>query len=326
MEDLGVYVYFYVSYDMDSDGTWYNSSLAWLWTDDLMNGTWHFGENGVDEVYIDPDYVISGNHGNVVSDTSGRYVRNMDSGKMEFTEFPVYAHGNNHGGMAKINGHWYFFGHRQTNAHSYSRQAVAGEIKVYKDGDTPVIEPMEYTSSGIAGYIDAFSLINADRTCYLLEAADHQAPAMENNNIHSDCVANTPYIVATRDEAATHATYICNLKNGNIAGFKYLDFGEEETAASVSVLVAPGETGGEVSVWLDAPTEEQGGKLLGSVALTDEAYEAAAEKETGTDGTVWSWIGTELDVPASGLHGVYFVFSSDAEGIICSFDQFAFSK
>ena len=326
VDELGVYVYFYVSYDMDSDGTWYNSSLAWLWTDDLMNGTWHFGENGVDEAYTDPDYVISGNHGNVVSDTSGRYVHNMDSGKMEFTEFPVYAHGNNHGGMAKINGHWYFFGHRQTNAHSYSRQAVAGEIKVYKDGDTPVIEPMEYTSSGIAGYINAFSLINADRTCYLLEAADHQAPAMENNNIHSDCVANTPYIVATRDEEATHATYICNLKNGNVAGFKYLDFGEEETAASVSVLVAPGETGGAVSVWLDAPTEEQGGKLLGNIVLSDEAFETTAEKETGTDGTVWSWIGTELDVPVSGLHGVYFVFSSDAEGIICSFDRFAFSK
>ena len=62
------------------------------------------------------------------------------------------------------------------------------------------------------------------------------------------------------------------------------------------------------------------------VILSDEAFESAPEKETGTDGTVWSWINADLDVPVSGLHGVYFVFTSDADGIICSFDQFAFSK
>ena len=118
---------------------------------------------------------------------------------MIFTEFPSYAHGNNHGGIAKINGKWYFFGHRQTNAHTSSRQAVAGEIRVYKDGETPVIEPMEFTSSGIAGSMSAFEVIPADRACVLLEAADHQAPSMEKSNTHSDCVANTPYILATRE-------------------------------------------------------------------------------------------------------------------------------
>ena len=326
VDELGVYVYFYVSYDVGMDGSWYNSCLGWLWMDDMMNGTWHFGENAVEEFYPELDYVISGNHGNIVSDTSGRYVRDPETGEMVFTDFPVYAYGNNHGGLAKINGKWIFFGHRQTNRTSFSRHAVAGEVQVYLDGDVPVITPFEYTSSGIAGSIPAYTVIDADRTVYLIPAWDHPAPSSENNNIHTDCRDVDPYIVATRDETAVHATYIAELRNGNIAGFKYLDFGEEALPTSVSLLVSPAETDGEVAVWIDAPTEAQGGKQIGSVTLSAEAYEAASEKEEGVEGMVWSWIGSELDEPVTGLHGVYFVFSSDADGIICSFDQFAFSN
>ena len=328
VEELGVYVYLYVSYDVDSDGTWYNSSIGWLWTDDLMNGTWHFGENGVEETYTDPGYVISGNHGNIVSDTSGRYVRDPESGKMIFTEFPSYAHGNNHGGIAKINGKWYFFGHRHTNAHTSSRQAVAGEIRVYKDGETPVMEPMEFTSSGIAGSMSAFEVIPADRACVLLEAADHQAPSMERNNIHSDCVANTPYILATRDENATHATSICNLKNGSVAGYKYLDFGTESAPYTVSLLLTAGENPGKASaeVWLDAPTAEAGGTKLGAVAFDAGVLDSAAEKETSGEGTVWSWVSGQMDAPVSGVHALYFVFTSDSAETLCSFDQFMFTK
>ena len=326
VDELGAYVYFYVSYDVGTDGTWYNADLGWLWTDDLMNGTWHFGENGVEETYVDPGFVISGNHGNIVSDTSGRYVVDPLTGEMTFTDFASYAYGNNHGGLAKINGHWYFFGHRQTNRTAYSRQTVAGEVQVYKDGDTPVITPYEFTSSGIAGSMPAYSVINADRTVYLIPAVDHMAPATENNNVHSDCKAVDPYITATRDENAVHATYVAELRNGNVVGYKYLDFGEE-TPVSLKLLVAPGENAvdGVVTVWLDAPTAEQGGTRLGEVALTAEAY-AAADTETGTDGTVWSWIGGAMESSVGGRHGVYFVFSSESEEILCAFDQFCFEK
>jgi len=82
---------------------------------------------------------------------------------------------------------------------------------------------------------------------------------------------------------------------------------------------------GVVTVWLDAPTAEQGGTRLGEVALTAEAY-AAADTETGTDGTVWSWIGGAMESSVGGRHGVYFVFSSESEEILCAFDQFCFEK
>ena len=323
VDELGCYVYFYVSYDVGMDGSWYNSGLGWLWTDDLMNGTWHFGENGVEETYPELDYVISGNHGNIVSDTSGRYVRDAETGEMVFTDFPVYAYGNNHGGLAKINGKWYFFGHRQTQRTAYSRHTVAGEVQVYKDGDTPVITPFEYTSSGIAGSIPAFRTIAADRTVYLIPAADHPAPSTEKNNVHSDCKAVDPYIVATRDENAVHATYIAELRNGNIAGFKYLDFGEEETPVSVSLLLSLEENApeGAVDVYLDAPTEEQGGTKIGSVA-----FSAAPAEETGTDGRGWASYASEMETPVSGIHGVYFVFRAESDEMIGAFDAFTFSK
>ena len=324
VDELGCYVYFYVCYDVAADGTFFNSPLGWMWTDDLMHGTWHFGENGVEETYPEVDYVISGNHGNTVSDTSGRYSVDPKTGEMTYSDFATYTYGNNHGGLAKINGKWYFFGHRQTNRTAYTRQAVAGEVQLYRDGDMPVITPYEYTSSGIAGSIPAYQVIDAYRCCYLIPAVDHMAPAIERNNVHSDCNEIDPYIAGTRDENATHATPIAELRSGNIAGFRYLDFGDEATNVSVRLLVALADGAPEafVSVWLDAPAEDQGGAKIGTVALNA----TTGETETATDGTVWTWVEGAMDEPASGLRGVYFVFEAGSDEIIGSFDQIEFTK
>jgi hypothetical protein len=305
-----------------------NSCLGWYWTDDLMNGTWHIGENGVDETYADQSEVISGNKGNIISDTSGRYTIDPQTGEMVFSDFTTYPFGNNHGGMAKINGKWYYFGHRQTNNHSYTRQAVAGEIQLYKDGDTPVITPFEYTSSGIAGKMDAYTTYDADLTCYLVQGLDVKAPSMERNTTHYDTDEIAPYIVGSRDEEATHARYICGLRDNNIVGYKYLDFGEETSGVTAKVLVAPGETapGGSVDVYLDSPDPEKGGKRIGRIEIPADLADKAEESEEATDGTKWYWAEAALDEPVSGLHGVYFVFHSDSKDVLCSFDQFAFVK
>ena len=323
MDELGRYVYFYVSYDVQSDGTWYNCGLGWMWTDDLMNGTWHYGENGVEETYPKLDYLISGNHGNIVSDTSGRYARDPKTGELVYTQFPTFTYGNNHGGLAKINGKWYFFGHRQTQRTAYSRHFVAGEVQVYMDGDTPVITPFEYTSSGIAGSISAYETIAANRTTYLIPAVDHYAPATENNNVHTDCEENDPYIVATRDENATHATYVAELRNGNVVGFKYLDFGDEALSVTARLLISPEKEApaATVDVWLDAPTGDQGGTKLGTVTVAAEG-----EAETGSDGRAWYWCEAAMDAPVSGRHGVFFVFHADSDSMIGAFDQFGFGK
>ena len=328
VEELGVYVYIAVLADVGPDDILLNCALGWYWTDDLMNGTWHIGENGIDEVYKEQAEVISGNKGNIISDTSGRYTIDPKTGEMVFSDFTTYPFGNNHGGMAKINGKWYYFGHRQTNNHSFTRQAVAGEVQLYKDGDTPVITPFEYTSSGIAGSMDAWTTYDADRTCYLIQGTDIKAPSMERNTTHYDTDEIAPYIVGSRDEEATHARYIIGLRNNNIVGYKYLDFGEEEASATVRLLVTPGETapGGSVDVYIDAPSEDQGGTKIGTAEIPADLKDTAAESDTATDGTVWYWTEAAMDVPVSGIHGVYFVFHSDSEDVLCSFDQFAFIK
>lgn len=97
--------------------------------------------------------------------------------------------------MAKVNGKWYFFGHRQTNASNASRQAIVGQIGVSTAEDgSPVIAPMEFTSCGAADSMYAFSTWNANSTTYLLEAVNHPAPSTEAENVHSDCLANGPYM------------------------------------------------------------------------------------------------------------------------------------
>ena len=199
-------------------------------------------------------------------------------------------------------------------------------MEVYRDGGTPVITPMELTSPGVAGSIPACAAISADKAVYLIEAAGHPAPTVERNRIHSDCFENTPYISASRDESATHATFIANLKDGSIAGYKYLDFGEEEVSASLSLLVAAIEAGGTVDVYLDAPSEDEGGTKIGSVVISADFAATAAQTEEAADGTVWSWIGADMNTPVSGVRAVYFVFASESDGAICALDQFAFSQ
>lgn len=323
VEDLGVYVYFCVEGDVGPDGILLNSTIGWLWTDDLMNGTWHYGENGIDEVYTEQEDVISGNKGNTVSDTSGRYTVDPATGEMEFSDFTTYPFGNNHGGMAKINGKWYYFGHRQTNNHSYSRQTVAGEVQVYMDGDTPVITPYEYTSSGIAGSMDAYETYKADRTCYIIQSEEIKAPSMERNTTHYDTDEIAPYIVVSRDPEAVHNTYITDLRSGNIIGYKYLDFGENETAASAKVLLSLEDNASdcEVEIYIDAPNEEEGTKI-GTIAVSAANFEASEE---GTDGKNWGWYTAQLDQTVTGKHGVYFRFvSEDTENVLCLFDEFGF--
>ena len=324
VEELGCYVLFYVSYDVQTDGTFYNSGLGWMWTDDLMHGVWHYGENGVEEFYPELDYVISGNHGNIVSDTSGRYTRDPASGELVFTEFPTYTYGNNHGGMARINGKWCFFGHRQTGRSAYSRQTLAGEVQLSVRDGVPVITPFEYSASGLAGSMPAYQPIPAYRASTLIPAVDHYAPSTENHNLHSDCLKTDPYITATRDEQAAHGTYIADLRDGSVAGFKYLDFGTEPAEPDLELLISSADslTEAGVEVWLDAPCEEQGGVRLGVVHLTDSAV--TGETETGSDGTVWRWFRGGADAPVSGLHGVYFVFRTGAGSV--GFDQFSFSR
>ncbi|MCF0134438.1 MAG: carbohydrate-binding protein, partial [Blautia sp.] len=243
-----------------------------------------------------------------------------------FVDFPTYLHGNNHGSLAKINGSYYFFGHRHSNGNRFSRQAWAGKLNLSNDEATgdPIIEPMDFTSCGIADSLDAYAVTNANSVVYLLEAADHPAPGTETGP-HAECAENTPFVIANRTRDAAHASYITNLKSGNIAGFKYLGFGEA-APSTVKVLVSKesSDADGSIKVYLDAPTEDAGGALIGTVDVSNDSVAASVQTEEGSDGKTWYWVEGTLDAPATDIHAVYFVFESEGTGNICEFDAFQF--
>lgn len=100
-----------------------------------------------------------------------------------------------------------------------------------------------------------------------------------------------------------------------MVGFKYLDFGETKRAFSQGLLLAPSETSGSATVWLDASTASAGGTRIGSMTI-----EAATNSET------WNWIEAPMDAPVAGIHAVYLVFSADGEGTIYSPVQVYFAE
>ena len=268
----------------------------------------------------------SGNHGNTIADVTGRYQQDLVTGEWAFNDFPTYTHSNDHGGMAKINGKWYVFGHRHTNAHTNSRQTIAGEVSISLEDGVPLITPTGYTSSGVAGSIDAYEQIDAYRACYLLESVDHQAPSSDQINPHSDCLETSPYIVATRTEGAQHQSYITNLSNGSVIGFQYLDFGESTSELTVNLLVCQAQAAsGQIDVYLDAPSEILGGTRIGTVSVTPESIANSDNTEIGSDGNSWSWIAADMNTAVNGTHGVYFVISC-GENALCNLDCFIFNK
>ena len=325
VEELGKYIVIYVSQEPGEDGELFNSTLAYVYADDLMGDTWHYGDNGVDDIVeYTGEETLSGNHGNVIYDTSGRYYRDPETGAMEFENIPVMMHGNNHGGMAKINGSWYIFGHSPSSNGGAYRRGVADRLNVsLKEDGTPLIEAAEFTSSGVSEYLDASEVWGANTAVYTTAGVGIPTTGGGEGQPPEEGF-DQPYIMATHDPEAVHASYITDIKNGSVVGFKYIGFGEEGKE-HMDLLISPSQdqAEGKVLVYLDGPDEEHHGLLAGSLDITSDIY-GSGDVETGSDGTEWTWVHVPFDAPVTGTHAVYLVFGSDSEGYICNLDQFTF--
>lgn len=312
IEEYGVYVIQYSYIDDRQDGYY---PLAYIYTadQDLQYAEWHWG--------------------GIIGDNGGFYQKNLETGEIEYTGEASYSWDNNHGGLVEINGQWYLSNHRHTGATTASRQGFLEKVTMaYEDGKL-VIEPTEYTSS-IGDSIDAYHTWQAAIACYLTPADCYTLTDEDGNYQHVAYIESMKYdennngFVYDDPEYAAHRTPIVGIQDGVTVGFKYLDFGSEETVIALDILVSreDGYADGRMDVYLDAPSEEKGGTKIGTIEVAQEAVSNEETAAVGTDGTEWQILSQEMDSAVSGVHGVYFVFSADNQDKICKLDEFTFRK
>ena len=125
--------------------------------------------------------------------------------------------GNTHGGIEKIGDHWYVFYHRQTNRHSYSRQACAQRLERTPEGG---FRQAEVTSCGLnGGPLRGEGCYPARIACDLWSKDgtgryDVRFPRLR--------LASHPYFTQEeKDGSQTDTQYIANMWDGATAGFKY---------------------------------------------------------------------------------------------------------
>ncbi len=110
---------------------------------------------------------------------------------------------NDHGSMVSFKGQWYVFYHRSTHGGVFSRHVCIEPITVAEDG---TIAEVPMTSSGAGAAIPASSVIPAALACGL---EGHARIA--------------------GDGASAHHLALCEIRPGDIAIYRYLDFRGEST-------------------------------------------------------------------------------------------------
>ncbi|MBQ7369402.1 MAG: family 43 glycosylhydrolase [Clostridia bacterium] len=143
-------------------------------------------------------------------------------GDLGLSEKPLNYLGNTHGSIERINGKYYVFYHRQTNRHTFSRQACAEEIEMQEDG---TFKQAELTSCGLnGGPLKAKGTYEARIACHLFSRKGTTFYILKEPK---GCY---PYFTQTgRDREENGDQYIANFCNGATAGFKYFSFEDNQT-------------------------------------------------------------------------------------------------
>ncbi|MCD8074900.1 MAG: family 43 glycosylhydrolase [Lachnospiraceae bacterium] len=143
--------------------------------------------------------------------------------------------GNTHGSIANLNGKWYVFYHRQTNQHSFSRQACAEPLR-FENGK---FYQAEISSSGLnGGPLRGTGRYEARIACNLW-AKGRKVGRYDVGNPRKDLAAH-PYFTQTgKDREQGGDQYIANMRDGATAGYKYFDF-NNLTGISVELKGAAG--------------------------------------------------------------------------------------
>ena len=136
--------------------------------------------------------------------------------------------GNTHGGLLKLEDKWYVFYHRQTNRHSYSRQACAEKLRRNENG---AFLQAEVTSCGLNdGPLKGKGRYEARIACNLW---GKDGTGRYDGLFPKWRLRNHPYFTQDGpDREDSGNQYIANMRDGAVAGFKYFAF---KDAAEIKV-------------------------------------------------------------------------------------------
>ncbi len=129
-------------------------------------------------------------------------------------EKPMFYGGNNHGSIVEIHDEWYIFYHRHTNGTNYSRQGCMERITFSEDGTIPQVQ---MTSSGSELIFSHKGKYDAYLACNLF---------CNEESVYTDFTCawmNNQFPKITQDgrDGDEENGFICNMKDGATAGFKY---------------------------------------------------------------------------------------------------------
>ncbi len=180
--------------------------------------------------------------------------------------------GNTHGGIVEVGGQWYVFYHRQTNRHSFSRQACAEKLR-FENGK---FSQAEVTSCGLNPTpLAGTGEYEARIACNLWSKEGVGRYDVGNPR---KTLKNHPYFTQSGgDRMENGDQYIANLQDGSVAGYKYFEFSGLKAIAV--------RTRGSAGI-LEVSTDPDFGTLVASISL-------AERRDYGWD-----------QAPAKGLTGV----------------------
>ncbi len=179
--------------------------------------------------------------------------------------------GNTHGGLAEINGRWYVFYHRQTNRHSYSRQACAEPLRRTPEGG---FLQSEVTSCGLnGGPLPGQGRYPASIACCLWS---RNGAARYDRKFDKKA---HPFLTQDRPDGDPAAVqYIRNMRRGSVAGFRYFDM---QHARRIRVTLS-GKGAGEIRVAHDAAFSRPCAVIPVQPAGDQADFDAPLQAESGT--------------------------------------------
>lgn len=129
---------------------------------------------------------------------------------------PAYYGGNDHGSIVKIKDQWYIFHHRHTNGSNFSRQDCIEKIEILEDGTIPQVE---MTSCGANdGPLIGRGEYPAYIACNLYCNEESAYTGWEWMG------PQFPKITQDGKDGDEEQGYVCNMKSGATAGYKYFDY------------------------------------------------------------------------------------------------------